>query len=224
MFESFVTLIKKNKLADSAMLLRSFIEMGIYAGFIFENKNKKEMNALRYVLNGSKAQKKILETNLDSFKEIGIDAQPRLDTIKKHIEEDKKRFRKDFPNEDAELPSIEQRAKDSGSEVLKKAYDQLYRYFSNIEHHNTWFGRDYVDEEECSPMVEIKREFGFSPEINLWTFRSIFLVIMKVFNDEYALKWRKVIMQLERQHEAEYSQMKKELRRVEAGHQSWPPA
>jgi hypothetical protein len=210
MFESFIVLIQENKLADSAMLLRSFIEMGINTGFIFESKDKKEMNALRYILNGSKAQKKILEENIDSFREIGLDVQPRLDKIKKQIEEGKKRFKADFPDDKAELPSIEQRAEDSGSEVLKKAYNQLYRYFCNIEHHNTWFGRDYVDEKEFSPEEMIKGEFGFAPELNLWTFRSIFNVIMKIFNDEFNLRWGKKIEELKRQHEAEYEQMKKE--------------
>lgn len=210
MFESFIILIQEQKLADSAMLLRSFIEMGINVGFIFENKFKKEMNALRYILNASKAQKKILKKNIDNFKEINIDVESRLEIIEREIKEDKKKFKDKFPDHDTELPCIEQRADDSGSEVLKKAYNQLYRYFSNIEHHNTWFGRDYVDEEECSPVEEIRREYAFAPEVNLWTFRSIFVVIMKTFNEEFSLKWEKKIQELKCLHEAEYEQMKKE--------------
>jgi hypothetical protein len=210
MFESFILLIQEDKLADSAILFRSFMEMGISTGFIFDFNEKKEMNALKYILNGSKSQKKILEENIDSLNEIGIEVQHRLEEINEQIKNEIIRFKADFPNEKPALPSIEKRAEDSGSEVLKKAYDQLYRYFSNIEHHNTWFGRDYVDENECSPEEEIRREFGFAPELNLWTFRSIFLVIMKFFNNEFLLGWRKKISQLERLHEAEYQKMKKE--------------
>ena len=35
MFESFLTLVQENRIIDSAVLLRSFLEMGISLGYIF---------------------------------------------------------------------------------------------------------------------------------------------------------------------------------------------
>ncbi|MFQ6089794.1 MAG: hypothetical protein ACE5K0_12975, partial [Candidatus Methanofastidiosia archaeon] len=56
-------LIKERRLMDSLVLLRSFCEMGINIGYIFLDKidkSEKEIRVLKYMLEGNRAQLKIM--------------------------------------------------------------------------------------------------------------------------------------------------------------------
>ena len=114
-----------------------------------------------------------------------------------------------YCEQDWELPPIEQRAIQSGSEVLKQAYNQVYRYTSNIEHHNYFFGINYVDEKKCEPLREITDFALTKPEINLIMARAIFIMLMKYFNDEFKLNWGEKISKLQEIQDEEYNQLKR---------------
>lgn len=211
MFESFIVLIKEQRWADSAILLRSFWEMGISTGYIYKDPKEKELNALRYLLDENEVQKKIINANLQDFKEIDSNIESRRDEIREEVDRIKKELCKKYCEQDWKLPSIEERTKQSGSIVLKQAYNQIYRYLSNIEHHNIFFGRNYVNKENCEPLEEIKEVIFLSPEVNLFMFRIIFLVILKTFNEEFQLKWKDKLSELEKTHDEEYQLLKEKV-------------
>lgn len=208
MFESFIILIKERSLADSGILLRSFWEMGISTGYMYEKPENKELNVLRYLLDANEAQKKIINANIQDFKEIDSNVESRRDEITEEIDRIKQELCKKYSEQDWKLPSIEERAKQSGSVVLKQAYNQVYRYLSNVEHHNIFFGGNYVDKENCEPLEKVEVITLLTPEINLIMFRSIFIVILKKFNEEFQLKWKEKLSELEKIQDAEYQQMK----------------
>ena len=63
MFESFLILIKENRIIDSAVLLRSLLEMGISLGYIFAkdvDETENEIRALTYQLDGDRHQLKMI--------------------------------------------------------------------------------------------------------------------------------------------------------------------
>jgi len=88
---------------------------------------------------------------------------------------------------------------------LKRAYDLGYRYESLIEHHGYFFGRDYVDDDTCDPLLNIKRHVLLDPAVDLTMARMIFLPLMKYFNDEFNLNWTEKIREYFRLHEEEYT-------------------
>ena len=60
MFESFLILIKENRIIDSAVLLRSLLEMGISLGYIFAkdaDETENEIRALTYQLDSPGARR-----------------------------------------------------------------------------------------------------------------------------------------------------------------------
>lgn len=190
-------------------MLRSFWEMGITSGYIFENSELRELNALRYLLQEQKARVKIINANLEGFREFDSNIESRRDKIAENITDIKTKLRDKYGEKDWELPSIEQRAVQSGSEVLKQAYNQIYRYTSNIEHHNYFFGINYVDEKNCEPRREISETYLLKPEINLIMARSILLALMNYFNDEFKLNWEEKISKLQEIQDEEYHQLKR---------------
>jgi len=94
---------------------------------------------------------------------------------------------------------------------LKKVYNQVYGYYSNIEHHNIFFGKHYVDAENCEPKENIE---GFEKlphvksSVALYLFRIIFIEILGVFNYEFQLKWGEKLSEMRKVHEEEYDLLK----------------
>lgn len=208
-FETLIILLENMRYADGALLLRSFWEMGISSGYIFFSSESKELNTLRYLLQEQEERKKIINANLQEFKEFDSNIESKRDQIADNIKEIKAKLCEKYCEQDMELPPIEQRAIQSGSEVLKQAYNQVYRYTSNIEHHNYFFGINYVDEENCEPLREIKDIALTRPEINLIMARSILLALMNYFNDEFKLNWGEKISNLQEIQDEEYNQLKR---------------
>jgi len=208
LFESFLVLLKNNRLADSAILLRSFWEMGINTSYIFSDIKLKEINALKFLINEEKEKTNLLRRNLEEFKKYDCNIEKRL----KELEQQKivmvDFFNKKYKTSDLKWPKIIDRAEKTKDRVVKKAYDQIYCYLCSIEHHDMSFGRNYIDEKTDEPLEHIKTPPLLRPELNIIMARSILLVIMKTFDKEYCLKWEGVLKKLEVKHGKEYEEMK----------------
>ena len=214
MFESFLLLISRKRLIDGLILLRSFCEMGINLGYIFSdenNENEKNIRALKYVLAGDRAQLKLIITNLEDFREFDDNIEHRRNEVASNIEKIENILCDEYGIENWELISIEERAKHSGFDVVKSIYNQIYRYTSNIEHHNMFFGQDYVSTDNCIPLKTIN-EFHKLPHIkspvSLYLFRIIYIEILVAFNNEYHLNFDDNLSKLRKKHEKEYSLLK----------------
>lgn len=217
MFDSFLILIKENRIIDSTVLLRSLMDMGISLGYIFAkdiDETENEVRALKYMLEGNRHQLKMINSNLEGFKEYDGNIETRRDEIKEEIKKIEGLLKDKYGIEDWCLPkSTEERAKLSNFDVLKRAYNQSYRDLSTIEHHNVLFGQHYVDNEECEPKVQINHleHFPqFEPSVSLILFRLFFLRIMSEFNYAFQLKWESKLSELNEIHEKEYEILKKD--------------
>jgi hypothetical protein len=207
--ESFLILLKDNRLADSAVLLRSFWEMGINTDFIFSDQKKKEVNAIKFLLNEYRGKINILKYNRKEFEATGINVEEELAKITAEYEKMKDFFSIKYKTDDWNWPKIFRRAMDSKSWVIQQAYNQVYAYTCNIEHHDISFGKNYVDVEVCQPFKDIKMVSLLRPDVNLFMCRSILLVIMSTFNEEFSLKWGEVLTGLQQKQDREYNEMKK---------------
>lgn len=214
MFESFIILIKEERIIDSALLLRSQLEMGFTLGYIFANdidENENEIRALIYRLDGNRQQLKLVNSNLEGFKEIDPNIETRRDELKEQIAEMEGKLRERYIREDWSFPIIEERAKLSRSVVLNSAYNQSYRDLSNIEHHSMLFGEHYVNNEECEPIEKVDH-LKLSPQLKLsvsiFLFRIVFIEILNVFNQVFRLNWTAKIDEIRKSQDEEYSLLK----------------
>jgi len=214
MFESFIILIKAERIIDSALMLRSQLEMGFTLGYIFAkdiDENENEIRALIFRLDGNRQQLKLVNCNLEGFKEFDPNIETRRDELKEQIREMEGILRDRYKREDWNLPSIEERVKQSGSDVLKSAYNQSYRDLSNIEHHSMLFGEHYVNNNECEPKDKVNHLEHYphlKHAVSLYLFRIVFIEILNVFNQEFKLKWNKQIEELRKLQEEEYLLLK----------------
>ena len=214
MFKSFLLLIWENRIIDAALLLRSLWEMGISLGYIFAkdiDESECEKRAIRYLLNGDREQLKLINTNLDGFKEFDPNIEKRRDELKKRISIMENAFKKKYKEENWDLPCIEKRSRLSNYEVLRNAYNQAYRGLSNIEHHSYFFGDLYVNGERCEPIKEpdhLKRYPHYKPEVSLFQFRLIFIEFLNIFNREFRLGHEKQLEELNKLQDEEYKLLK----------------
>ncbi|MGD1009961.1 MAG: DUF5677 domain-containing protein [Candidatus Aminicenantales bacterium] len=206
-FESFLILLRRDRHADAAILFRSFCEMGINTDYIYSDPESKEVRAMKLLVNEIREQKNILEKNKGVFGHEGLDVEERLKKKKEDLEEMKRELLTRFREKDWKWPKLCKRVDASRSEVISNIYNLAYAYTSNIEHHDMYFGRDYISVDECEPAREIQPNPLLRPDINLVMFRSILLVIMKTFNAEFHLNWQKELERLENMHEQEYREM-----------------
>ena len=144
MIESFLILVQKNRLVDAALLLRSLCDMVINLTYITVDKEEKKKRAMKYMLEGNRTQLKLINTNLKGFKEISANIEDRRERLKEDLAKMEKELKNDYGDEDWELPPIEQRAYKSGEKVYNY-YNLVYRTYSDIEHHNIFFGQAYID-------------------------------------------------------------------------------
>ena len=152
LFESFLILIQADKKVDSVVLLRSLLNMAIDLGWILDtDKRAKEIRATTYLLSGDYEQKKILQKNLVEFKKHYPDMNPRLDELETNIKKMEDYLSEKYKISKWKMPNIYERAKIVGGTALN-FYNQVYTYYSNIEHHSYLFGRAYVDEKNCEPI------------------------------------------------------------------------
>ena len=211
MFESFIILIRTGRLVDAALLLRSLCDMAINLGYMTADPNKKEIRVMRLMLEGNRAQLKLINTNLEAFKELDSKIEARRNELKENLEKIEAEWKKEYQEENWELPPIDQRAQKAGVAVFNY-YNIVYRPYSNIEHHNIFFGQDYVDEEKCEPigkLEKITKSSVFRPDITLYMFKGLFLVILSKFNKEFQLKWGDEIKKRLEKHKEEYKLYKK---------------
>jgi len=213
MFESFIILIKNNRLVDAAVLLRSLCNMFIDLEYISVDPATKELKLLKYMLEIKRNQLTLINTNLDDLKKsdrnIGL-RKDELDTNIKKIEEE---LKIKYPEEKSwELSPIEQRARKAGTTPFM-LYNMAYRYYSNIEHHNVLFGQYYVDEDICEPKLhpeeELKKLSLFQPEATLHMFSQLFFEITKKFSEEFQLNYEDKITEMMSLFKKEYNQLKK---------------
>lgn len=213
-FESFIILIKEKRIIDSAILLRSLLEMGINLGYIFANnidETENEIRALIYHLDGNRQQVKLINSNLEGFKEFDSNIEARRDELKEQIRFMEGVLKNKYRKDSWSLPKIEERANLSKSDVLKSAYNQSYRDLSNIEHHSILFGQHYVDSKDCEPIEEINHLEHYSqlkPSVSLFLFRIVFIEILGVFNDVFQLNWGKQLAEIRKLQDEEYTLLK----------------
>jgi len=215
MFESFLILVKENRIIDSAVLLRSLCDMGINLGYIFAkdiDDREQEIRASKYLLEGNWQQLKLTENNLEGFREFNKDIEARRDELVGQIEDIKNMFKERFGvNEWKRLPTILQRAELSKFDILKQVYNQSYLDLSSIEHHNIWFGQHYVDTKECEPKKETNLLENYSQlrsAVSLFLFRIIFIEILNVFNQVFKLNWEEKILDMRKSQDEEYPLLK----------------
>ncbi len=87
-FESFLILIKENRIIDSAVLLRSLCDMGISLGYIFAKNiddKEKEIRASKYLLEGNWQQLNLIEKSLEEYREHDSNIEERIDELKREI-------------------------------------------------------------------------------------------------------------------------------------------
>jgi hypothetical protein len=207
--ESFVILLRQNRPVDSALLLRSFWEMGINTAYVFHDEKEKEINAVRYLLSHYEGKLKLLKDNQLEFEEGGLDVNTRKAEIQKDQEKEIAFFTKLFKTDDWKWKRIRERAEDSEDPVIKLAYTQVYEYICGVEHHDWSFGLNYIEDHGCRPLKSVKEIGPLKPDINLIMLRSILLVIMKTFNKEFCLNWGEGLKLLEAKQGQEYAEMKK---------------
>lgn len=211
MLQSFVILIKEHRLVDGAVLLRSLCNMAIDLAYITVNPKRKEIKALKYMLKGETDQQKLLEDNYDVIKELDSNIDSRRTEIEKNIKNIKSELTKKYKITKWGLSPIKKRAEDSGK-IVFNYYTQVYGYYSNIEHHSIFFGNYYVDWDKCEPrenLEEIESSVFFRPEIILYLFRGLFLVILSKFNKEFQLKWGDIISDCLKIHASEINKLGK---------------
>jgi len=203
LFESFLILVKERRIIDSAVLLRSLLDMGMTLGYIYSkdiDEAESEKRAHLYLIEGNRFQLKLLNSNIDEIRKTDTKIVERKAEIEGQIRDLEEDYKKQYGEEVKKYPShIEERAKQSKYQILKKVYDQSYRILSSIEHHSFFFGQDYVDMDECEPIKKIDH-LRLHPElkltVNLMYFRSIFIEILSVFDKEFQLGWEKQVAEL----------------------------
>jgi hypothetical protein len=214
MFESLIILIKEERIIDAALLLRSQLEMGFTLGYIFAkdiDENENEIRALNFHLDGNRQQLKLVNSNIEGFKEFDKQIEARREELKKQIDDIEGVLKNKYKREEWKIPIIEERAKQSGSEVLKSAYNQSYRDLSNIEHHSMLFGEHYVNDKECEPRENINHLLQypqFKPAVSLFLFRIVFIEILNVFNQVFRLNWNKQVEDIRKIQDEEYGLLK----------------
>jgi hypothetical protein len=196
-FESFLLLLVNNRRADAAVLLRSFCEMGINTAYIYWDPKLKDLRTMQFLLNESKEVIRTLNKNRDELRQDGHKVDERIAKKQSGLDGMKTDFTKQFPGGDWEWPFIDKRVKLLNDAVIRSMYYQAYAFTSNVEHHNMFFGRDYIDLNKFEPAKVVELSPILGPELNLIIFRSILLVIMKAFNSEFQLKWDEALNGLE---------------------------
>jgi len=214
MFESFLVLIKKNRIIDSALLLRSFLEMGITLGYIVSkeiNETESEKRAFQFLIEGNDYQLRLANSNREGFRRTDKGFDKRISELNGQLEELKTKYREQFGEEYLEFPCIEQRAIRSEYEIFRNIYDQSYRLLSSIEHHSFFFGQNYVEIDNCRPIRDLEH-LKHHPElklgVSLFLFKSIYIEILNAFNDIHHLGREKQIAGLRILQEAEFRLLK----------------
>lgn len=202
MFESFIILIRENRLVDSVIILRSLCNMTIDLSYILSEPNQEEIRAIKFLLAGDKEQKNIVKHNKEEFKKYYPDIETRLMKLEENIRLEEEHLSKQYKEKNWNLPKFYKRAAQAGPHV-HNYYNQVYSYYSNIEHHNYLFGQAYVDVENCEPLKDpekIESSSFFRPEMTLFLCRGLFIEILKGFNTVFKLKWKKNLDELMNKH------------------------
>lgn len=214
LFESFLILIKENRIIDSALLLRSLLEVGINLGYIFAKdiyKTEKEIRTCRYLLDADRQCLRLLKKNLDGFRMFDNKIEARRDELQTNIEKMEATLKEIYNEVEWKFPSIEQRAIQSKDEPLQNIYNQSYSNLCDIEHHSTRFGEHYVDSKEYEPILEVnhlKYYPQFNSSVSLFLFRAVFIEILNIFNQEFRLNRETQISELRSFQEEEYPLLK----------------
>ncbi len=211
MFHSLIVLIKEERVVDAAILLRSLCNMAIDLAYITRDIKRKEIEAIKYCIQGDRAQINIINANLKDFKGFDSNIELRKQKLEKNVKNLKKHFAENYPGESSwDYPRwISKRAEEAGGYIFM-AYNLVYRLFSNIEHHNMFFGQDYVDTGKSEPILfpeKIKKSDLYRPEFLLYFFEWIFLMILKCFNWEYRLKLREEISIRIKKHKLAFKEL-----------------
>lgn len=207
-FESFLLLLRNNRLADAEVLFRSFCEMGINTAYIYPDPKLKDLLVMQFLLNESKEVIKTLNNNKDELRQDGYEVDERVAKKQSGLDKMKTDFANQFPGGDWKWPHIDERVKLSNSTVIHSMYYQVYAFASNVEHHNMFFGRDYIDLDKFEPAKVVELNPILRPELNMIIFRSILLVIMKTFNSEFQLKWDDALKGLEERQGQQHREIK----------------
>jgi len=97
--------------------------MGINLGYIFSkdiDETENEIRAITYMLNGDKQQLKLINSNLEGFKEYDNNLEARRDELKEQIKTMEDILKDKYGKEDWCLPSIADRAIHSKYPIFKK--------------------------------------------------------------------------------------------------------
>ena len=216
MFESFLILVEKERILDCALILRSFLDMGMTLAYIFSKgieETESERRALLYLIEGDKDQLKLANSNRDALRKSDKAIDERIDELKKRKEGLEAYYKSRYGDERPEFPFIEQRAILSNYEVMRKVYDQAYRILSFVDHHSFFIGGNYVNMDKCEPLKEIDIPKHF-PQlrlvVSLLSFKSMFIEILSVFNDVYHLGKEERILEIRALQIAELDSSKTE--------------
>ena len=186
--------------------------MAIDLAYITKDSKKKEVESIKYCIEGDKAQIKIINANLKGFRSIDSNIDLRKNQLEQNVENLIKHFRSTYLNETSwKYPRwISTRAEKAGGLVLD-LYNQVYKSFSNIEHHNIFFGQDYVNFEKYEPILSPKKVLKsdlYRPEFLLYLYEWIYLSTLYFFNREYRLGFKDELIKRIRVHKKAFAELK----------------
>lgn len=191
MFESFIILIKEERIIDASLLLRSLVNLAIDDSYLNDNKSlNRGIIALKYMFDGEKTFLKHLKINQRRLP-LNIIIKRGSDFLNKLMSNPKLQMIENILGKQKwELPNIEDRAGECrlGPE-LSGIYHMLYRFLCNIEHHSFHFGIHYTDTFKIEPLKlpDFQHEYNLNPDEFLLLFCKIFCGILNSFCEVFEI-------------------------------------
>lgn len=196
-FESILIMVRNDRITDAGVLLRSLTNLMINLGYIDRNK---EERATLMLFDLATQHKKLYEKSRNFFVSIGKTHQ--VDRYIQHYRNEERKLeriiRQSYPNA-MRWDRIRISTRASANRDLQYIYDLLYSDLSRFEHHDFSALRAYVNPDTCNPIITTGPR-RHSPVLNheniLMLSCILFGIVLEFFNDEFRLRWRERITEL----------------------------
>ena len=196
-FESIIFLVRENRITDAGILLRSLTNLIINLRYIEKNK---EERATLLLFDLATQHRKLYEKSKNFFDSIKKTQQVnRYIQFYKNEEQRLQRIiRRNYPNA---TPWDRIRISDKAAvhHDMQYVYDLLYADLSRYEHNDFSAMRSYVNPDTMDPIITTGSR-RHSPVLNptniLMITSIIFGIVIELFNDEFRLRWRERIIEL----------------------------